>query len=268
MSLLPAPDPGATPEPAPGSTDPTPPGASPPSEPGGSGAPASQDGTTPSGIPAKFVKDGVADYDALARSYGELERYALSKEEQVRAKVEQERLSKRPEKAEAYTVPEIEGVAPDELAQHPLTTWWREHAFQQGLDQEGFAQGISQYIQANRPNLEQEKAKLGENAETRTRALGAWVYSQFTDSSELAAIEKLCSTADGVRALERIMQAGSGFRDQRLATAPPSPEEAKAEIERLMSSDGYWNQNNRDPEAVRRVEAWFERQAVASGGKK
>jgi hypothetical protein len=271
MSLLPTPEAAAEADGQAPAPEPT--GAPPPQPPGGEGAHAqepglkAQPGQPPApAIPAKFLRpDGTPDVDALAKSYAELERYSLGKEEALRAKLEQERLARRPEKADAYAVPETLGIPPDELAQHPLTQWWREHAYQQGLDQAGFETGIRQYLQATQPNLEEERAKLGENAEVRTRALGAWVYANFSEPQELAAIERLCSTAAGVQAMERLMQAGSGLRDTRLAVALPSPEEQQAEIERLMQSDAYWNPNNRDPQVVKRVEQWFEKQAARNG---
>lgn len=215
----------------------------------------------PTWLPEKFKTP-----EDLARSYGELEKTFGRKEEEFRAKWEQERLASRPEKPDAYKLPELPGVADDQ----PLTQWWRNFAHESGLSQEQFEKAVAAYtetIQATMPNPEQELAKLGDNAGPRTEAVGLWASKTF-DAEELDAIRRACTTAAGVRAMEKLMASAQGMPpSERVFEQGGPPEDDEATIKSLMMDRRYWSPADRDPAVVRRVEAFYERQASRKGGR-
>jgi hypothetical protein len=208
----------------------------------------------PTWLPEKFKSP-----EDLARSYSELEKTFGRKEEELRAKFEQERLARRPEKPDAYKLPDVSGVADDA----PLTQWWRNFAHETGLSQEQFEKAVAAYtetVQAALPKPEQELAKLGENAPARTQAVGLWASKTF-DAEEMDAIKRACTTAAGVRAMERVMAlANNQPTGERAFEMSGPPQDDEAAIRSLMLDRRYWSSADRDPAIVKRVEDYFARQ--------
>lgn len=215
----------------------------------------------PTWLPEKFKTP-----EDLARSYGELEKTFGRKEEEFRTKWEQERLAARPEKPDAYKLPEAPGVGDDQ----PLTQWWRNFAHEAGLSQEQFEKAVANYtetIQATLPKPEEELAKLGENAKPRTEAVGLWAAKTF-DAEEMDAIKRACTTAAGVRAMEKLMASAQGMPpSERAFENGGPPQDDEAAIKSLMMDRRYWSPADRDPAVMRRVEAYFERQSNRKGGR-
>ena len=57
---------------------------------------------------------------------------------------------------------------------NPLFQWWADHAFENAYSQEEFESGIAQYaefINSQTPDLQQERANLGDNADARIEAV-------------------------------------------------------------------------------------------------
>lgn len=223
----------------------------------------------PEWLPEKFFKDGKAQVETLAKSYGELETSFKRKREEIAAEIKAQLIdtSKRPVTAEAYEIPNDlpEFVVVDELKEHPITKWWAQHAFEKGYSTEDFQTGIKQYIEAQASSLPDpevamraEIAKMGENAPARLEAAKLWVKANITDPDELAAVHALASTASGVKLVERLMKASADYRPTDASEGVSgAPQKTRAEIELLMSKPEYWNSSRRDPAVVQEVQDWF-----------
>lgn len=230
------------------------PGQSPP-EAGAAGEVSSQtqDPGRPDWFPEEYWKDGKPDIDGF------------------REAAKSEMLKGRPESADKYEIPALEGVETMDVEGAEITKWWRETAFARGLSQEDFNKGIETYVAQIRANgemwmrqdeeaLKAEREKLGENADARLQSLGNWVRTTF-QGEELAAITGIARTAAGVKVLERLMAAtrdgvipgGADFEPS--VDTGPSEEEIKA----LMQDRRYWSPGNRDPAIVAKVNSYFDR---------
>lgn len=229
-----------------------------PDTPAEAAPPTAEAGAAPAGDRPTWLPEKFKTPEDLARSYGELEKTFGRKEEEFRTKWEQERLAARPEKPDAYKLPEVPGIAEDQ----PLTQWWRGFAHQAGLTQEQFEKAVATYtetIQATLPKPDEELSKLGDNARQRTEAVGLWATKTF-DADEMDAIKRACTTAAGVRAMEKLMSLASGQppADRVFEASAPQEEDENA-IRNLMMDRRYWSAADRDPAIVKRVEAFFER---------
>lgn len=208
----------------------------------------------PDWFPEDFWKDGKPDIDSFKEA------------------AKSEWLAARPEAADKYVVPKIEGVPEEELTGAPIMEWWRETAFSRGLSQEDFQKGIETYINQLNLNgqsfaaqeeayLNAERAKLGENAPARLQAVGNWVRETF-QGEELESIMRVGRSAAGISVLERIMTAlkdgggviPSGANFEPSVSSGPSEEEIKA----LMQDRRYWQPSMRDPAIVAKVNAFYD----------
>lgn len=174
----------------------------------------------------------------------------------------------RPESADAYDLPDIDGFDKETAGKSPLVAALRKSAHAAGLDQEGFNAAVSEYVAESvrmaeaAHNLAMQE--LGENAATRTAAIGRWLGANLPKSQANALAASLTS-AEAVIAFEQIMNGGrkSG------GDPPPAPtRETRAEIEALMNSKAYMGKAaERDPAVIKRVDDWFKAEAAAKAGK-
>lgn len=210
----------------------------------------------PEWLPEKFKTP-----EDLVNSYTNLEGKLGQKEEDIRAavqqEIEQERFGNRPETAGDYQLPEI---IDDEMAtDNPLLSWWAETAFNNGYSQDQFEEGIKMYadaLNANVPDYDAEIAKLGENAEARQEAASLFA-NKFFEEKHLDAVERLCETADGLEALEYIMQQTK--QAQPSATGEPISNVTQDQLNQMMLDPRWHDPARRDPSFVKQVEDGFKR---------
>lgn len=215
----------------------------------------------PDWLPENFWVDGKPNYENLAKSYNEIRTKFGSKEEDLRTRIidelSSEAIAGRPEAADKYELPEIEGADLQQMANHPLTQWWSEFAFENGFDQDTFKTGIQKYIEAKMsdvPDFDAEMKALGDNAKARTEAVGLWVNKNF-DETERGQIEKLCATAEGVKTMEKVM---AMLKDGGSSSAfEPPPEVTDKDVQKMMMDRRYWHPADRDPAYVAKIEAHF-----------
>ena len=219
----------------------------------------------PEWLPEKFWVENRPAYELLAKSYGELETKFRSKEDDLRDRLieelSKEALSERPESPDKYELPAFEGIDTQEIAQHPITKWWSEFAFENGYDNETFQKGIEMYLQArmgDAPNPEAEMKSLGDNAKARTEAVGLWVGKNF-QSDEIDVIERICTTAAGVKVMERIMKMMNDSGDESILRPGMAEETTEADINKMMQDRRYWSPTDRDPAYIQKVEKFFQK---------
>jgi len=214
----------------------------------------------PEWLPEKFKSPS-----DMAEAYSNLESKLGSSEKDVREslikELEEEAYANRPETVGDYKLPEVidESLAVD----NQLLQWWANHSFENGFSQEEFEQGIQLYAEssdANTPDydaiVEEEMGKLGDNATARTEAVGLFA-NKFFPAEQLSAIERMCETAEGVLALEHIME---NMREGGPATAStPVHQVSESELKSMMMDDRYHNPTKRDPDFVKQVQDGFQK---------
>jgi hypothetical protein len=228
-------------------------------------APASEAPARPEWLPEKFWVNGQPAYDQLAKSYGEIETAFRSKEDVLRERLidelSAEALNARPEAPEKYELPEVQGIDVTDLAGHPMTEWWSKFSFENGFDQDTFKQGIEMYLSARMsdfPNAEEEMKLLGDNASARTEAVGLWVGQSF-EPEERQVIESLCTTAAGVKVVERIMKMVRGEGDETALLPSMGETVTETDVQKMMQDRRYWSPTDRDPAYIKKVESFFQK---------
>ena len=153
----------------------------------------------PDNFPDKFWddKDG-PDIEALVKSYGEMEKnFSQGKH-------------KAPENYDVKFI-EDKGIPNDDPLLQTFQGWAKEH----GVSQAAFEALASNYVDTQMQELEQynvdaraEKEKLGPNADAVIRSTAQWADGLFKkgvlNETELEAFKQTGSTADGVRALQKL----------------------------------------------------------------
>lgn len=176
----------------------------------------------------------------------------------------------RPESADAYTLPDIEGFDKDKAATSPLVVALRQSAHAAGLDQGGFEAALKTYTDesvrlANEAATE-AKTKLGDNADARLNAVGVWLGANLP-RAEADALAAGLTSAEAVIAFEKIMK--SGGRQASSETPAATSRKSRAEIEQMMGSKEYMGKaSERNQKVIDEVDAWFKAEASAKAAGK
>ena len=245
------------PTPVPEATDGPPAQAAPPN----GSVPSEAPGYRPRWLPEKYktAEDFRNGYDHLTQAY-------TKKTEDLKKEIEQGFFKERPESPDKYELPKFENprvqVDEEAFAKNGLVSWWREKAHAKGLGQAEFEEGINKYfevITSDIPNDEEERKKLGDNANQRIEQVSLWAGQNFSPD-EWAEAEKYSRTANGFAFLERVMkltkQGGPSPSNGSEAPVRDRPDDDHT-IEALMKSPGYSNPARRDPAIVARVDRYF-----------
>lgn len=214
----------------------------------------------PEWLPEKFWVEDKPALEQLAKSYSELEKNFRS--DDFRAKIidelSEEALAARPESPDKYELPKFDGI-PEEAIKGPLTEWWQQFAYDNAFDNETFQVGIAKYLEAmsaNQPDYEAEFKALGENAKARAEAVGLWVNKNFA-AEERQAVEQFCTTAKGVKVMERIMALARGDAPPVASDTPT--EVTEDDVKKMMNDRRYWHPADRDPKYIAEVQSFFQR---------
>jgi hypothetical protein len=237
---------------------------------GGGGGEASADGR-PEGIAEKFwnTETGSVNVQELSDSYNQLSASYSKKTEDIRADIDTQRFANRPENPEGYEfrMPEVFETPPGYEfhmePDHPLVGFWRQHAYDHGLDQKAFDDGVAMYMNAEAgtlPVITEEQESLGERGQDRFSRATDFMRSVVSDE-EFAKLGGLVTTAEGIQVVEKIMhKVGTPFdRDSAgpIVTAPeddPSNQDMyDSKTKQLMAEDGPGTYRDGDPAAIQIV---------------
>ncbi len=210
----------------------------------------------PEWLPEKFksAEDLAAAYSSLEGKLGQKEQEL---KESFLKEIEEQAFENRPADKGDYQLPE--GIDDTLASDNELLGWWANHAFENGFSQEEFSEGINMYvnaINANVPDYNEELAKLGDNASARTEAISLFA-NQFFPENVMPAIERMCETADGVMALEHIMEnirEGGPSGD-----SIPAAQTNEKELKQMMLDPRYHDPVRRDPVFIKQVEEGFKK---------
>lgn len=210
----------------------------------------------PEWLPEKFKSA-----EDLATAYSSLEGKLGQKEDEYRdsflKEMEEQAYANRPVSAGDYELPE--GIDQELASDNELLEWWSKTSFENGYSQEEFSEGINMYINAinaDVPDYDQELSRLGDNANARTEAVSLFA-NQFFPEEQLGAIERMCETADGVMALETIMNAMKQTGPSVDGT-PAGVLNEKA-LQQMMNDPRYHDPARRDENFVKQVESGFQK---------
>ena len=209
----------------------------------------------PEWLPEKYKSP-----EELAKAYKELESKLGTKEDDLRNKLleelQAEAFKDRPASAGEYQLPDF--VVAEEAVDNQLLKWWSEHAFENGYSQEEFAKGIEIYMnsQPQGPDLDAERTRLGDNANQRIEAASMFA-TKFFPKEALPAIERMFESAEGIIAMEVVMEAlkDGSFSQQ----GNPASGLTEADLKTMMKDERYWNPTHRDLNFVKQVEAGFKK---------
>ena len=215
----------------------------------------------PEYIPEKFwdTERNEIKVEELGASYKALEQKLGMRTEdlvrQVQEDYENQRKSSVPESYEVklpQDIPEDVEITVD--PEQELVKSWQQICKDNGLSQEVFDQGVAAFVNneiAGLPNLQEEMAKLGDNARERIEAADLW-SKKYLSTDAYDAIANLASTAEGVKALEEIMS---------LSKSKPLPntntvvdvELDERDLQSMMQDPRYWKEGSKDPSYIRKV---------------
>jgi len=214
----------------------------------------------PEYIPEKFwdTERNEIKVEELGASYKALEQKLGMRTEdlikQVQEDYENQRKSSVPESYEVRLpeVPEDVEITVD--PEQELVKSWQQICRDNGLSQEVFDQGVAAFVNneiAGLPNLQEEMAKLGDNARERIEAADLW-SKKYLSTDAYDAIANLASTAEGVKALEEIMS---------LSKSKPLPntntvvdvELDERDLQSMMKDPRYWKDGMKDPAYIAKV---------------
>ena len=224
-----------------------------------------QESAKPEYINEKFWDNdkGEINVEKLGSSYNSLEKKLGQRTDeltkQIRTDIENERNSKVPEKYE-ITMPEIpEDVDLEVNEEMPLLKWWGETARSMGLSQDQYNEGINAFVQNevnSLPNREAEMQNLGDNAKERVESADLWAKKNLSETA-YNTMAKLSGTAEGIKAIEEIMNLGKS----NVMPNQPTAIDAKPSLQDLrgmMQDPRYWKDGEKDPAYIDRVGKLFE----------
>ena len=219
--------------------------------------------TRPEHIPEKFWTNDGVDVDEMAKSYNELEKYVGGKKDDYKDEIMEELANEHMQDVpENYELPKLpEGITEDMVAANPMSDWWSNHCKENNYSQEEYEDGINAYVDGmlgNQPNLEQEYERLGENAEARLDAVDSWASTFFAPEEYETIQATLGTSAEGIEALERIMesQSATSRSDQ---VAQPDRQLTLGDVKEMMKDPRYYDDRYRDANFVKKVNDAFSR---------
>jgi len=216
----------------------------------------------PEHIPEKFWKEGNVDVDEMAKSYAQLETYVGGKEDTIREKLIEELANEHQENMpENYELPALpEGISEEMVEANPMYNWWNETARENGMSQEEYESGINAYVemmQSDFTDIDTEMEKLGENADARIEAVDAWASKSFPPEEYQAIQYSLGTSAEGIEALERMMDMVQGVSVRSEQFAQPEKQLTMADARAMMADKRYFDPRFRDEAYVKKVDAAF-----------
>ena len=199
----------------------------------------------------------------LEKGYKELEKFVGGNKEQLRDEIINELSAEaESEVPEEYDLPSLpEGITEADVLGNPLTEWWKSHCIENAYDQEMFENGVNAYIDVmsnQQPNFDNEFQKLGENANARIDAADNFAQSYFSPDQYAHIQETLGQTAEGIEIIETIMN----MRNENISLQQPTEPINKLtldDVRSMMKDPRYFDQKERDPAYVKRVDDAFNR---------
>lgn len=209
----------------------------------------------PEWLPEKF--NDPAD---LGKAYKALESKLGEKENDVRDRLMDELNQQASEGVPAssgeYELPDF--VDETEALESDMLKEWADHCHSNGYTHEEFQKGIEMYMNGmgDEPDMDAEAARLGDNSDARIEAASLFANKFFPEEA-MPAIERMCESADGIIALESVMNA---IKEPTLADQTGiSSNFNEVELTEMMRDERYWSPAKRDMNFVKQVDEGFKK---------
>ena len=203
----------------------------------------------PEWLPEKFNSP-----EDMAKSYTSLSTKLGEKEEEVRERLMSELSEQASEGVPAsvgdYELPDY--LNEEEAIESETLKSWADHCFENGYTHDEFKKGIDMYMSAfpNETDLEAESERLGDNSESRIEAASLFANKFFPEET-IPAIERMFESAEGVVAMEAIMEA---LKDSSVSEQTNiSSNFNEIELQEMQKDERYWNPAKRDNNFVNQV---------------
>jgi len=220
----------------------------------------------PEYVPEKFwdtdrneikVEELSASYNSLEKKLG-MRTDELSN--QIRTDIEQERLGSLPEKYE-IVMPEVpEDINIEVNEEQELLKEWSNICKDNNLSQEVFNRGVNAFVNneiAGLPNIESEMEVLGDNAKSRLEAAELW-SKKYLSNEAYDAMSKLATTAEGVKAIEEIMNITKS-KPLPNANTVVDAELEEGDLRSMMNDPRYFDPARRDQAYYDKVTRLYEK---------
>lgn len=176
-----------------------------------------------------------------AKGYSELYKSYSKKTDDLRKEIHAEAQNDYiqslgiPDDIDGYEYPEG-WDAPDEGVDQTLKQWAKDNNV--GVD--AFKSLISDVYSQTKANFEEEKGKLGENADSRINAVNKWITKNI-DENHYDTIRKVMSDASGVEFFESMIKntASAGFAPDDVGSTPTSQPLTRDSIRREQADPRF-----------------------------
>tara|TARA_Y100001938_G_scaffold93430_1_gene128066 strand:- start:223 stop:972 length:750 start_codon:yes stop_codon:yes gene_type:complete len=220
----------------------------------------------PEYVPEKFwdtdrneikVEELSASYNSLEKKLG-MRTDELSK--QIRTDIEQEAKTAVPEKYE-IVMPEIPKEINVEVnEEQELLKEWSNICRENHLSQDVFNRGVNAFVNneiAGLPDMKAEMEVLGDNAKSRLEAAELWT-KKYLSNEAYDTMSKLASTADGVKAIEEIMNITKS-KPLPNANTVVDAELDETDLRSMMNDPRYYDPSKRDEAYYNKVTKLYEK---------
>jgi len=211
----------------------------------------------PEYLPEKFwnAETNSPNIEGMAKSYSELERKFSQRASALKEELKSERPEGVPSSIDGYELqlPEIpnvpEGWDMSIDDDDPMLNWWKETAYERGLTQNEFQEGINKYFEMNfgaLPDRSAELQALGENAQARIDRVDMWLNKNLSEN-EYNAIADFAVTADAIQVLEKII--GIEQSEPSLSSfdgEPMTGNVTEDKLRQMMDDPRYWKPGELD----------------------
>lgn len=246
-------------------------GETPPGDDQGGTPPATPPATPPPAADPPPAGDPPPDDDNSRPDYLPAEAFGEDGAYDPKKHLELLRGTVRPEAADKYELPTIDGLDAEQLAASPVVAAMRNAAHKSGLSQEEFAGVFTDYIEAEKTRASEitqaELAKLGDNHKQRLAAIDTFLGSSLP-AAQAKALAASATSAAAVEAIEALIRKAGGGRTGGTGGSGAgggSARKSREEIQQLMESTAYsGNASQRDAKVVAEVDKWFEEEAKAN----
>ena len=213
------------------------------------------------------TEKGLVEVEKLSESYRNLEGKLGQRKEELSKELAKEHNEKAlvdvPESPDAYKLNLPEGEYNDEqqnyMEESPVWQYFKQTAHENKMNQDEVNSMVNMYMEAQKaelPDPNVEMSALGDNANARIEAVQLW-SKKHLDEEGYAAIEHLCSTAQGIQTMEQIMHTIATPSIGDLQGAAVSSAASDMDLKALMADPRYSDPNKRDIAYVNYVTEQF-----------
>jgi hypothetical protein len=213
------------------------------------------------------TEKGLVEVEKLSESYRNLEGKLGQRKEELSKELAKEynenALVDVPESPDAYKLNLPEGEYNDEqqnyMEESPVWQYFKQTAHENKMNQDEVNSMVNMYMEAQKaelPDPNVEMSALGDNANARIEAVQLW-SKKHLDEDGYAAVEHLCSTAQGIQTMEQIMHTIATPSIGDLQGAAVSSAASDMDLKALMADPRYSDPNKRDVAYVNYVTEQF-----------